>query len=84
VYADADRRARAAGWDAVGKDRDGRTSQWVKAYPDWSRGGLSLERLNPEKAAPPYSYSLIGSIQIPRQDLTTISPSNGVLNSTLQ
>jgi hypothetical protein len=36
VLADIDRRARAAGWDAVGKDRDGRASQWAKAYPDGS------------------------------------------------
>ncbi|MGT2461410.1 hypothetical protein [Sinomonas atrocyanea] len=62
VYADLDRRARAAGWDAVAKDSDGRTAQWVKAYPDWSKGDLAVERLNPEKAAPPYMYSLVGSI----------------------
>lgn len=62
VYADLDRRARAAGWDAVYKDRDGRTYQWAKAYPDGSEGGLGLERLNPEKGAPPYRYYLHGWI----------------------
>jgi hypothetical protein len=62
VLADLDRRARAAGWDAVYKDRDGRVYQWVKAYPDGSKGDLAIERLNPEKAAPPYRYVMTGSI----------------------
>ncbi|MGY3566783.1 hypothetical protein [Sinomonas sp. RB5] len=62
VYADLDRRARAAGWDAVAKDRDGRTAQWVRAYPDGSKGDLAIERLNSEKAAPPYRYVMTGSI----------------------
>lgn len=61
VYADVDRRAQAAGWDTVAKGPNGWVSQWAKAYPDGSRGELALARLNPEKAAPPYSYSLIGS-----------------------
>jgi hypothetical protein len=46
----------------VYKDRDGRVYQWVKAYPDGSEGILAVERLNPEKPAPPYKYSLVGSI----------------------
>lgn len=62
VYADLERRAKAAGWDAVAKDSDGRTAQWVKAYPDGSKGNIAVERLNPEKPAPPYKYKLVGSI----------------------
>lgn len=50
-------RAAADGWRPVY-----RSSAWSKVYPDGVTSWFSVDRMSPEKSAPPYWYSLIGSI----------------------
>ena len=62
VYADLTQRAAASGWMPGAPDRNGRTVQWAKAYPDGSRGSVILFAHDQQKTSPPYTYSLDGSI----------------------
>lgn len=62
LYAAFAKAAAATGWSVDRRDQQGRAVAWTKTYTDGSPETVALYAHDPEKTAPPYSYSFDGTI----------------------